>query len=93
MGSIKVKGKNASVILEEMAKNMENYERSITTTTNRILADIDTLRQYWQGSTYDNFRDDIENAVNDIKIQLKSLSAARIQVEQDAADYRYIESI
>ena len=93
MGSIKVKGKNASVILEEMAKNMENYERSITTTTNRILADIDTLRQYWHGSTYDNFRDDIENAVNDIKIQLKSLSAARIQVEQDAADYRYIESI
>lgn len=93
MGSIRIQGKNASEILEDMAKNMENYEDSIAMITVSILADIDALGQYWQGSTYDNFRNDIENAVNDIKTQLTSLSAARIQVEQDAATYRYIESI
>lgn len=93
MGSIRIKGKNASEILEDMAKNMKIYEESISAITNGILDDVDALGQHWQGSTYNNFRNDIENVVNDIKSQLQSLSSARIQVEVDAEDYRQLESI
>ena len=93
MGSIRIKGKNASEILNDMATNMQNYEAEIKLTTESILADIDSLGAYWGGSTYDDFRRDINNAVDDIRIQLNSLSAARTQVEQDAETYRFIESI